>query len=259
MRECQRDPDGVYGSGLREEKPRHILGIIPARWGSSRFPGKVLADIAGKPMLWHVYQRGLEAKCLDDLVVATDDDRVMLACRDLGLPAIETARTHRDCIDRVAEVATKMPASLYVCIQGDEPCIAPQAIQRVREAGLSASLPVCGCAVITDPADLMDVTVPKVVLGSGDLAIYLSRSPVPYLKSREVPQYSQVCVYAFHGDDLVWFANTPAGPLERAEGIGLLRFLEHHVPVQMVKAPASAVAVDTPEDLERARKILGAG
>jgi len=194
---------------------------------------------------------------LDDLVVATDDDRVMLACRDLGLPAIETARTHRDCIDRVAEVATRMPASLYVCIQGDEPCISPEAIQRVTKAGLSASLPVCGCAVITDPADLMDVTVPKVVLGSGDLAIYLSRSPVPYLKSREVPQYSQVCVYAFHAEDLVWFANTPAGPLERAEGIGLLRFLEHHVPVQMVKVPASAVAVDTVEDLERARKIMG--
>jgi len=248
MRECQAD-------ACDWERAR-TLGIIPARWGSTRFPGKVLADIGGKPMLWHVYQRCLEAKCLHEIMVASDDGRVMEACRELEIPAVLTSQTHRDCIDRVAEVARREPAALYVCIQGDEPCISPEAIRRVKAVGLTESLPVCGCAVITDPADLVDVTVPKVVLGSGDRAIYLSRSPVPYLHSRSVPYRSQVCVYAFHADDLLWFANTPAGPLEQAERIGLLRFLEHHVPVKMVDVPASPVAVDTMADLERAREIL---
>lgn len=256
MRECQAD--AFDWERTQDDPSPKILGIIPIRLGSSRFPRKVLAEINGMPMVWHVYQRARESQCLDDIVVATPDAEAQDVCQSLQITSILTPLSSRgDCIDCIAEVATRMPAALYVCIQGDEPCVSPDAIRRVKEAGLTEPLPVCGCAAITDPADVVDVTVPKVVLGSGDLAIYLSRSPVPYLRSRSVPYRSQVCVYAFHADDLVWFANTPAGPLEKAESIGLLRFLEHHVPVKMVEVPASPVAVDTPADLERARMILG--
>ena len=256
MRECQSDPLGDFGTGRASPTP-NVLGIIPARMGSSRFPGKPLALIGDFPMIWHVYQRGREAGCLNELLVATPDDRIGDVCQSLEIPFVLTQESATgDCIDCIAEVSSRMAASLYVCIQGDEPCMPPEAIRRVTAIGQNHSLPVCGCAVITDPADVVDVTVPKVVLGSGDLAIYLSRSPVPYPKSRGVSYYAQVCVYAFQPTDLAWFAKTPVGPLEKAEGIGVLRFLEHHVPVQFVRVPASEVMVDTPEDLERARKIL---
>lgn len=230
--------------------------MIPTRWGSTRLPGKALADIGGKPMVWHVYQRCLESKCLDRIVVATDDERIRQACESLGLGVIMTADSHPTGTDRVAEVATQIQADCYVNVQGDEPCVAPEAIRAVVECAKVELMPVNACALITDPADLVDVTVPKVVVSADWIAVYLSRSPVPYPRRRARPCYQQVCVYAFDRDDLAWFQKQPVGPVEETEGIELLRFLEHRRPVRMVEVPASPVAVDTPEDLERARAII---
>ena len=233
-----------------------ILGVIPARWASTRFPGKPLAEIAGRPMIWHVYQRCQEAGCLDRTLVATDDDRLLDACEQYHIDAMMTASTHPTGTDRVAEVARSVKADLYVNVQGDEPLISPEAIRLMAEAGKSVPYVANGCAETTDLADLIDATVPKVLVGKHRQAIYLSRSPVPYPKTRGARYLIQVCVYAFTPEGLRVFANTPQGQLERSEGIELLRFIERHLPVKMIEVPRSPVAVDTLEDLERARQIL---
>ena len=233
-----------------------ILAVIPARWASTRFPGKPLALIGGKPMLWHVYRRCLEADCFDRIVVATDDRRIEGACEGLKLDVIMTKTSHPTGTDRVAEVATRIPADLYINVQGDEPFVAREALQAVVEASRRELMPVNACAKISDPADLVDVTIPKVVVSADWTALYLSRSPVPYPKTRVGACYQQVCVYGMDQYDLDWFVRQHQGPVEQAEGIELLRFLEHGRDVRMVEVPASPVSVDTMSDLIRAREHL---
>ena len=234
-----------------------ILAVIPARWASTRFPGKPLALIGDKPMVWHVYQRCFEAECFDRIVVATDDRRIEEACKRLKLDVVMTKTCHPTGTDRVAEVAAGNPADLYVNVQGDEPFVAREALEAVVDAAQRELMPVNACAKITDPADFVDVTVPKVVVKADWTALYLSRSPVPYPKIRSWwACYQQVCVYGFDRVDLEWFVRQPQGPVEQSEGIELLRFLEHGRDVRMVEVPASPVAVDTMADLERAREIL---
>jgi len=233
-----------------------ILGVIPARWASTRFPGKPLAMIGDKPMMWHVYQRCQEAGCFTRIVVATDDERIRRACKRLKLGVIMTKSSHATGTDRVAEVARSLFAGVYVNVQGDEPFVSPEAIRSVVEVAKGETMPVNACAPITDPADLVDVNIPKVVMSQDSRAVYLSRCPVPYPKTRSGVSYKQVCVYGFRGVDLEWFSRQRQGPVEQSEGIELLRFLEHGRDVRMVEVPASPVAVDAPEDLERARQIF---
>jgi len=233
-----------------------ILGVIPARWASTRFPGKPLADIHGKPMIWHVYQRCQEAGCLDRILVATDDDRILDACRSYQIEAMMTG-THPTGTDRVAEVARSVKADLYVNVQGDEPFVAPEAIRTVVAFAKNEPMPVNACAKITDADDLVDVNVPMVVVTADWTALYLSRSAIPYPKTRGGQYLKQVCVYAFQASDLDWFSRQAQGPVERAEGIELLRFLEHRRDVRMVEVEPSPLSVDTPEDLARAVCYLG--
>ncbi len=212
------------------------------------------------PMIWHVYQRCVEANCLDRIVVATDDERIALSCQQYGIESIMTRRDHATGTDRVAEVAQRMGQELVVNVQGDEPLIAPDAIRLVTRALVDGPYGVTnGYAEVSDPADLVDTTVPKVVLRKDHTALFLSRSPVPYPKARAGSYYSQVCVYGFRADALSWFSTTTPGKVEQMEGIELLRFLEDGRPVQMVQVPSSIVSVDTPEDLDRVRNILGHG
>lgn len=232
-----------------------ILGVIPARWASTRFPGKPLAPIGDRPMVWHVYQRCLEADCLGHIVVATDDRRIQQACRRFKLDVVMTKTSHPTGTDRVAEVASQIAAELYVNVQGDEPFVAAEGIRAVVHAARTELMPVNACAAITDPADLVDVTVPKVVVSADWTALYLSRSAVPYPKRRAGHHYQQVCVYGFDRADLDWFVRQPPGVIEQAEDIELLRFLEHGRDVRMVEVRASPVAVDTPADLVRAQVI----
>lgn len=235
-----------------------ILGVIPARYASSRFPGKVLADLGGKPMLWHVWQRCLEAGCLDRILVATDDARIGTACDTLGIEHLMTRSDHLDCLDRVCEVAERIAADRYVCVQGDEPFVSPEAI---RALATCVNLPACGYADVEDARDVPDATVPKVVVTRhpricGENLVYISRAAVPYPSRRILPMQFQVCVYAFDTISLQLFSAWAAGPVERQESIGLLRYLEHGHTVWMVKVPPSPVSVDVPADLERAREIL---
>ena len=212
-------------------------------------------------MVARVFERAVRLKEFDEVTVATDDERIEAACRKLDIPTVMTRGDHPTGTDRLAEVAQRLPADLYVNIQGDEPMLAPETILAAIRPFLEETSP--GFEVsnlmtrIRNQTDLMDATVPKVVVDVNSDAVYLSRLPVPYPKdSRQISYYKQVCVYGFTPHALAAFARLEQGPLEQAEGVELLRYLEHGVKVRMVEVEQDTVAVDTPADLEVVRRLL---
>lgn len=232
---------------------RHIA-VIPCRWGASRFPGKPLALLGGKPLLWHVHQRCLEAKRLDGAVVATDDERIEAACRELGIDCIRTGE-HLTGTDRVAEVAERLQAEAYINVQGDEPFIAPDAIDATSKAVEhlpSGTLAVNAYTELSDVGAVLDHNVVKVVVAAQDKALMFSRQPIPYPKGDRPKYLRQLGLYGFTGPALQRFRQLQQGPLERAEGVEMLRFVEHGHAVQMIPVLDDGIAVDTPEDLVRA-------
>lgn len=237
-------------------KPR-ILGVIPARMKSTRFPGKPLADLHGKPMVARVYEAARAAVTLDEVVVATDSDEIVRVLRSLSIPSVMTSLSHGTGTDRLAEVAKDHEASIFVNIQGDEPLIEPRTIDVAVESLLAeAEYDVVNlCARVTMPQDIVDATVPKVLKTASGRAVCLSRSPVPYPKNPSAAVYfRQVCVYAIRRKALLAFADLKIGVLEAAEEIELLRFIENGIPVKMVEVVTRSFGVDTPADLERARR-----
>jgi len=236
-----------------------IIGVIPARYASSRFPGKPLATIHGKPMIWWVYKQASKVKDFQAVYVATDDERISSECRVHKMDFVMTADTHATGTDRVGEVAEQMEADLYVNIQGDEPLISPETIiSAIEPFHEEREIEVTNLMTeVKRHSDLIDTTVPKVVVNSKNEAVYLSRLPVPYPKGSEgLSYYKQVCVYGFTPKALESFCGNSKGPAERAEDIELLRFIESGISVQMVEVAQDTVAVDTPSDLELVRKLL---
>lgn len=235
-----------------------ILGVIPARMKSSRFPGKPLADICGKPMVARVYEAARKTTSLTQVVVATDSPEIVESCQRLNIPSIMTDTNHRTGTDRVAEVSNEIRADMYVNIQGDEPLIEPKVIDAAVN-GLKSDdqYPVVNlCMRIDRLSDLVDATVPKVVKGPNGRAVFLSRAAVPYPKNPDsAVYYRQVCVYAFRLEALQQFARLIPGPIEEAEDIELLRFIEHGIPVRMIEVRTCSFGVDTPSDLGRARRM----
>ncbi len=233
--------------------------MIPARFKSSRFPGKPLADICGRPLVWWVYRQAIKVADLEKVYVATDDKRIMDACDNLRIPAVLTSESHKTGTDRAGEVARKIKADVYVNIQGDEPLLRPAMIKSaivpiLKGRGISVSNLM---TEITRSSDLMNSTVPKVVVNSRKEAVFLSRSPIPYPKNPNgIKYYKQVCVYGFTRKALASFCGLPRGPVETAEDIELLRFIENGIKVQMVEARGDTAAVDTPSDLEFVREII---
>ncbi|SNX88513.1 3-deoxy-manno-octulosonate cytidylyltransferase (CMP-KDO synthetase) [Streptomyces sp. TLI_55] len=236
---------------------RHIA-VIPCRWGASRFPGKPLALLGDKPLLWHVHQRCLEATRLDGVLVATDDERIEAACHGLGIECLRT-REHLTGTDRIAECAERVPADGYINVQGDEPFITPAAIDAVSEAlhHLPAStLAVNAYADLGDIGAALDHNVVKVVLTTGGNALMFSRQPIPYPRAALPTYLRQLGLYGFTGEALQQFRRLPQGPLEQTEGVEMLRFIEHGYGVRMLPVTDEGVAVDTPEDLARALRLL---
>jgi len=236
-----------------------ILCVIPARYKSSRFPGKPLVDIHGKPMIVRVFEKAAQVRQFSEVVVATDDERIAAACAEHGVATVMTSGDHVTGTDRVGEVARKVEADLYVNVQGDEPMIAPETIEAAIapfEQGRDVAVTNL-MTRIQRQTDLLDSTVPKVVVNARGEAVYLSRQPVPYPKEVEgLVYYKQVCVYGFTPQALEMFCSTGKGPAERAEDIELLRFIENRMIVQMIEVPQDTVAVDTPSDLEHVRALL---
>lgn len=235
-----------------------VVGFIPARFDSSRFPGKPLADIHGHPMIAWVHGRAARAD-LDELYVATDDERIAHVCRERDIPVIMTSNRHPTGTDRVAEAATRVEADIYVNIQGDEPTLLPETVD-LAVAPFRSGVDVAVTNLFTEirnSTELLDSTVPKVVVNGENRALFLSRLPIPYPKEeRHVRYLKQVCVYGFRREPLQRFLSLGRGPSERAEGIEILRFIEHGIPVQMVECEQDTVAVDTPSDLEAVRRLL---
>lgn len=235
------------------------VGVIPARYRSTRFPGKALAPLAGRPMVQHVYERSRRASTLARVIVATDDERILSAVKEFGGEAMLTSPEHSTGTDRLVEVAEKVPASVYVNIQGDEPLINPEDIDTVVHAlEADGSVEMVTLQIpITDPQEHVDPNVVKVVTDTRGNALYFSRSAIPYPGDDSAPvAHRHVGLYAFRRKLLLDFASTPRGVLERAERLEQLRVLEMGRSIRVKMANGRPLSVDTPEDLERVRTVL---
>ena len=233
--------------------------VIPARLASSRLPRKPLAEICGKSMLEHTYARVLEAAPAEKVFIATDSDEILQVCEKFGAQVVMTSS---DCLtgtDRIAEFAKKVSADVYINVQGDEPLMVPGDIKAVIKAGLAAPTSIInGWAWIETEAEFRSRTIPKVIIRQDGLMMYMSRAPIPGSKDNKF-QFSrkQICVYSFPRKSLAAFAkNGGKTPHEGAEDIEILRFAEMGWEVQMIELSGTSIAVDTPEDLERVRKIM---
>ncbi|MBI9008555.1 MAG: 3-deoxy-manno-octulosonate cytidylyltransferase [Tenericutes bacterium] len=236
-----------------------IIGIIPARFKSSRFEGKPLANILGKPMIWWVYNQAIKVELFSEVYVATEDDRILEACNNLNIKCLMTSDLHKTGTDRIGEVARKVAADIYVNIQGDEPLIEPETIKKAIEPFLTnESLQVSNLMTkIKDPVELNNFTVPKVITNKDNIGIFLTRSPAPYPKgSIDFNYYKQVCVYGFKPEALEYFCNSERGKIETIEDIEILRFIENGYKVQFIEVDSETVAVDTPKDLEKVIEIV---
>ncbi len=235
-----------------------VLAVIPARLASTRLPRKVLRELAGRPMVAWVYERTRRAPHLTDVLVATDSDEVIDACRRFGIPAVLTAAQHRSGTDRVWEVAQGRDADVYVNIQGDEPLITPGHVARLVQPFLDA--PDTQVTTLRIRATAQEVPNPnavKVVCGADDRALYFSRFPLPYDRDgagRTV--YKHIGLYGYRRAALDLFHALEPGPLERAESLEQLRFLEHGVPIVARETTEPTVGVDTEEDLRAAEARL---
>lgn len=236
-----------------------ILGVIPARFASSRFPGKPLAILAGKPMLQHVYERASQARYLTKLVIATDDEGIREAARGFGAPVAMTRADHPSGTDRAAEVASAETAEIVVNIQGDEPLIDPAAIDAAVLALLDdANLPMATLKKrIENPEEIGNPNVVKVVTDHAGDAIYFSRCPIPYDREGGAPVYfKHIGLYVYRREFLLEYPSLPVGPLERVERLEQLRALENGYRIRLAETEYDSLGVDTPEDLERARGML---
>ena len=240
-----------------------LLVVIPARFQSTRFPGKPLADLGGSPLIQHVWRRCCEAVDVADVVIATDDDRIAAVASEFGANVEMTSSACLTGTDRVAEVAARRDADWYINVQGDEPFVEPAAIKTVIRAAGEADAEIVAIntmCVIREEAEFRSATVPKPVTDLHGRLLYMSRAAIPTDKGLGFRSaFRQVGLYAFRSSALdLYQPGAQKSPLEGVEDIEILRLLEAGLRVQMVEVPASGIAVDTLDDLERARILHAA-
>jgi 3-deoxy-manno-octulosonate cytidylyltransferase (CMP-KDO synthetase) len=240
-----------------------VVAVIPARFASSRFPGKPLALIDGRPMIEHVYRRAAASSAVSHVIVATDDARIAAAVRQFGGEVRMTRADHPTATDRVAEVAATLDCDVIVNVQGDEPLIDPNSISEALAPFASdPSLQITTLYHrISSPGELANPNVVKVVVDRGGFALYFSRAPVPYLRDPRggwPPLYRHVGLYAYRRGALLVLASLEPTPLERAESLEQLRALEHGIRIKAVETQYDSLGVDTPEDLEHVRRLIAA-
>lgn len=243
-----------------------VLVVIPARFASTRLPGKILAEIAGRPMIEHVYRRAAAARLVDGVLVATDDERIADAVRAFGGAAVMTRPDHVSGTDRIAEVAAALPCRAVVNVQGDEPLIQPDTIDAavapmLEDPSLEMSTT---CRPLASPDEFTSPSVVKVVTDLRGNALYFSRAPIPAsapsVALGPVPSVARahMGLYVYRRDTLLRLAALPAVPLERIESLEQLRALAHGIRIRVVETPHLTAAVDTPADLERVRQLMTA-
>ncbi|MBI1847201.1 MAG: 3-deoxy-manno-octulosonate cytidylyltransferase [Candidatus Rokubacteria bacterium] len=235
-----------------------VLGVIPARLASSRLPRKVLREIAGKPMVVHVYERAQAARRLTDLLVATDSDEVIDVCRSHHVPAVMTSPDHPSGTDRVWEVAQGRVADIYVGIQGDEPLLTPGHIDLLVTPFIRRpETQVTTLKIRATPEEVASPHSPKVVCDALGQALYFSRHPIPFDRDgRGVVHYKHIGLYAYHRHALDAFHRMPPSTLELTEGLEQLRFLEHGIPIVVSETTEAQIGVDTEEDLRAVEALL---
>ncbi|MBI5237092.1 MAG: 3-deoxy-manno-octulosonate cytidylyltransferase [Deltaproteobacteria bacterium] len=240
-----------------------IIALIPARYGSTRFPGKPLASILGRPLIQRVYERARLVSELDGLWVATDDERIRDCVLGFGGQAVITRADHPSGSDRLAEAASLLglaPEDLVINIQGDQPVFPPELIGQLAAALIQNPLPGMATPArrVDDLEQALNPNVVKVVFDQHHRALYFSRSPLPFWRDGQAPYfYKHIGIYAYRVDFLQRFVTLPPGRWEDAEKLEQLRALEHGFPIQIVETTDDTMEVDTPEDLRRVEEYLG--
>jgi 3-deoxy-manno-octulosonate cytidylyltransferase (CMP-KDO synthetase) len=273
---CNASIAEATGSVPPQISREQVVAIIPARYASSRFPGKALVDLHGKPMIQWVYERTAEATGVGRVLVATDDERIFQVVLGFGGEAVMTSPNHPTGTDRIAEVAATLAAELIVNVQGDEPLIQASAIEAaIAPFGVDPTLVMSTlrCPVPTVD-ELFDISITKVVVDARDFALYFSKAPIPYHRDGWGPLISMVPrlrlaggtppvvgwrhvgLYVYRRTFLLTFALLPQTPLERLEQLEQLRALEHGYRIKVVPTPYVSVGVDTPEDVAKVRRLL---
>ena len=258
-----------FSGAMKKSKPA-IIAVIPARYGSTRFPGKALALIKGRPMVQWVHERTKRSAYFDRVIVATDDARILKAVTDFGGEAMMTSPDHATGTDRIAEVARSLDCDIIVNVQGDEPLIAPAMIDAaVKPLADDPSIPMGTIAKrITDPAEVRDPNVVKVVLDAGGFALYFSRAPIPWDRDRwagatssvdakfDGAWFKHIGLYVYRRDFLLAYAAMPQTPLERTEKLEQLRALERGHRIRVVITEQESFGVDIPGDLGKILKLI---
>jgi len=242
-----------------------VIGVIPARYLSTRFQVKVLADIMGKPMLQHVWERAKASRMLDDLIIACDNEIIQKVAIEFGAKTVMTSKEHTCGTDRISEVVNPLDVKVVINIQGDEPLIHPMMIDNVARA-LLEDRSLCMATImkkIEDPAQVADPNVVKVVVDKNNLALYFSRAPIPYLapnaEIKEVTYYKHIGLYGYTKDFLFTYKNLPVSNLEKTEKLEQLRVLAGGFKIKMIETKFDTISVDTPEDLKKLKALLQKG
>ena len=237
-----------------------IVAVIPARYSSSRFPGKPLADICGKPMIWWVYRQLSLVKGLDGIFVAADDHRVTDVCDELGINYIMTSEKHPTHLDRLAEVASRIEADFYININGDEPLMMPEYVEALlpNESIDPKDFYFANAMTkIKKPVEVNDVSRIKIATDNQGYGLYMARTPIPYPKASSDFDYMKfVGIQCFSRSALLFCGETPRGRIEGIEDIDEYRFLENGKKIKFIEIPAETLSVDTSTDLQVVRSVI---
>lgn len=239
-----------------------VIGVIPARYSSTRFEGKVLADILGKPMIQRVWERAKQARTLDDVIIACDNERVADTAKRFGAKVVFTAKEHSCGTDRISQVINPIDVKIVVNIQGDEPLIQPMMIDSVAQALLDDKKISMATIMkrIENAEELCDPNVVKVVVDKNNFALYFSRAPIPYLAKNSTSAspifYKHIGLYSYTKDFLFTYKNLPVSNLEKIEQLEQLRVIEGGFRIKVIETKFDTVGVDTPQDLEKVKEWL---
>lgn len=238
------------------------IGVIPARWGSTRFEGKILALLNGRPMIEHVWQQAKKSRRLEDVLIACDDERILEAVKNFGGKAVMTAKDHESGTDRIAEAVADVDVEVVVNIQGDEPLINPAVIDHLADALLNDSKLAMATVIkkIAKEEDLNNPNVVKAVIDQNNNALYFSRSPIPYNRAGkpfgQSIYYKHLGLYAYRKDFLLGFKKLPFSHLEATEKLEQLRVLDAGYKIKTIETDHETIGVDTPEDLVRVQELM---
>ncbi len=235
-----------------------IIGIIPARYNSSRFPGKPLADICDKPMIWWVYHNMLGLRNVDELYVATDDERIADTCKHYSIPFVMTSSSHETGSDRLVEVADKISADLYVVVLGDEPLIVSEDVNMLIDEAIKTDYDAYMLVKkFENPVDVVNSTTIKMALNDDNEVIFMSRATIPYPKGKlDYDFYKHVGAYVYRRRGVEGYREHKKSRIERIEDLEMLRLIEKHYLIKAIETNNFSISVDTKKDLERVNKII---